>query len=102
MTNKEKDMGERQLRNFKDICPENWIVLKRPYIAVFKLVPEDPKYSNNARFIGKVYTENGYTGMYTLTRDIKEMMCDIEQACFRFVHEAPGPGDSHDLICVYV
>lgn len=95
-------MEERQLRNFKDICPEDWIRLNRPYIAVFKLMPEDPKYSAKARFIGKVFSEGKYTGMYTVAKDIKEMMADIEQACFRFVHEAPGPGDSHDLICVYV
>lgn len=95
-------MEERQLRNFKDICPENWIKIRRPYVAVFKLMPEDPKYSNKARFIGKVSSEGKYTGLYTVSKDIKEMMCDIEQACFRFVHEAPRPGDSHDLICVYV
>ena len=95
-------MEERQLRNFKDIYWENWIKLERPYVAVFKLMPEDPKYSTKARFIGKVFSEGEYTGMYTLAKDVKEMMDDIEQACFRFAHEAPGPGDANDLICVYV
>ena len=102
MTNEEKRMEEKQLRDFKDICPENWIELKRPYAAVFKLMPEDQRYSDKARVIGKVFSDGEYTGRYTLARNIKEMMDDIEQACFRFVHEAPGPGDPHDLICVYV
>lgn len=102
MTNEEKRMEERQLRNFKDICPEDWIRLNRPYIAVFKLMPEDQRYSDKARVIGKVFSDGAYTGRYTLARNIKEMISDIEQACFQFVCEAPGPGDSHDLICVYV
>ena len=55
MTNEEKRMEERQLRNFKDISPEYWIEWKRPYIAVFKLMPEDQRYSDKARVIGKVF-----------------------------------------------
>lgn len=96
-------MQERQLRSFKDICPEKWSQLNRPYIAVFKLMPEDPKYSAKARFIGKLFSRGEYTGMYTLAGNIKEMIDDIEQTCDdQFVQEAPGPCDSHDLICVYV